>query len=163
MANTDNPNGFSLAKNATGQPVIQSFAIAASQTITKGDAVILASGLVQIAVATSGALLGVAQETITSGASVTRADDRILVAVGTPANIFEGQCSGDSAATSVGAECDIEGATGVMQVNENASVEDVLQIIGLKSDVDADFTIGTNDRVFFTITRSQYDGRVAER
>jgi len=41
-------------------------------------------------------------------------------------------------------------------VNENASVEDVICIVGLRSDEDPKLTIGTNDRVRFVIIRSQY-------
>lgn len=156
MANTDNPNGFKLVSHLSGVPQVFDFPVAASQTIAKGDAVILSSGLVEIAVATSGQLLGVAMESVTTGASVTRADDRIKVAVGCPSNVFSGQCSGDSTAALVGTACDIEGTTGIMEVNENATTEDVIQVVGLQSDDDADLTLGTNDRVYFVIHRSQW-------
>jgi predicted RecA/RadA family phage recombinase len=155
MANPDTPNGFTLVRSDYGQAVVVHYPVAASQTIAKGDAVILSSGLVNIAVATSGALLGVAAASITTGASVTR-DDTVPVWVALPGHVFEGQCSGSTVASTLGSECDIEGATGVMEVNENASVEDVLQIVRLRSDYDIDLALGANDRVEFVIKRSQY-------
>ncbi len=155
MANPDAPNGFTPIRSDSGQSAVVWYPVAASMTIAKGDMLILASGLVEIAVATSPALLGVAATAIVTGGSVTRAD-KVGVYVGTAGQVFEGQCSGDSVATSVGAQADIEGATGAMEVNENASVEDVICIVGLRSDEDPKLTIGTNDRVRFVIIRSQY-------
>lgn len=155
MANPNNPNGFRPVRTDSGQMAVVWYPVAASQTIAAGDAVILASGLVQIGLATSGALLGVAASAIVTTGSVTRAD-KVAVYVGTPGTVFEGQCEGDSAATSVGATCDIIGATGAMEVDENASVEDVLCIVGLKSDEDPKLALGTNDIVRFVIIRSQY-------
>jgi len=155
MANTDIPNGFRVSSNQYGQAAVMHFPVAASQTITKGDAVILATGLVQIGVLTSPQLLGIANNSLTTGGSVTRADT-ISVTVALPGIIFEGQCSGDSAAALVGTACDIEGATGIMEVNENATTEDVIQIVGLKSDEDPKLTLGTNDIVRFVVLRSQF-------
>jgi len=155
MANTDIPNGFSVSSNQYGQAAVIHFPVAASQTIAKGDAVILASGLVQIAVATSPQLLGIADAAITTSGSVDR-DDTVAVVVALPGIVFEGQCSGDSTAALVGTACDIEGATGVMEVNENATTEDVIQVVGLRSDEDPEYTLGTNDRVRFVVLRSQF-------
>lgn len=155
MANPDTPNGFRPVRTDSGQSAVVFYPVAASQTIAKGDAVILASGLVQIAVATSPQLLGVAASLKVTTGSVDRTD-RIAVHVAIPGQVFEGQVSGDSTAALVGTTADIEGATGVMEVNENASVEDVVNIVGLKSDEDETLTLGTNDVVRFTIIRSQY-------
>lgn len=156
MSNSDNPNGFSYVRSLTGQMAPISMPLAASQTINKGDALILSSGLVAIALATSGALLGIAAEDASSGASPTRADDRILVYPAVAGAIFEGQVSGSSTAGLVGTTCDIEGTTGIMEVNEDASVEDVLQVVGLASDDRDELTLGANDRVYFEIIRSQW-------
>lgn len=155
MANPDTPNGFTVSSNQYGQNAVIHFPVAASQTIAKGDMVILASGLVQIGLATSPLLLGVADASITTGGSVTRADT-VPVTVALPGIIFEGQCSGDSTAGLVGTACDIEGATGGMEVNENATTEDVIQVVGLRSDEDIDLALGTNDRVRFIVLRSQF-------
>ncbi len=163
MANTDNPNGFKLVRNTTGQPYTVSLPIAASQTIAKGDAVIISSGLIEIAVATSPLIHGVAAESVTSGGSVTRADDQILIYPAIPSNIFSGQCSGDSTAALVGTAVDIEGTTGIMEINENATTEDVAQIVGLESDVSDDLALGTNDRVHFIWLRSSYNPVLAAK
>jgi len=48
-----------------------------------------------------------------------------------------------------------------MEVNENASVEDVVRIVGLGSDKREELDLGLNDRVYFTIIRSQWNGYVA--
>ena len=154
MANPDTPNGFRPVRSDSGQSAVVFFSVAASQTIAKGDAVILASGLVEIAVLTSPQLLGVAASAKVT-TTVTRAD-RIAVYVAIPSQTFEGQCSGSSTAALVGTACDIEGATGVMEVNENATTEDVIQITGIRSDEDVTTALGLNDIVRFVILRSQY-------
>ena len=163
MANTDIPNGFKVEHNQYGQAAVVHFPMAASKTITKGDAVILASGLATIGVATSPQLLGIAAESKTTTATVTRTGDTLAVVVALPGIVFSGQCSGDSAANLVGTACDIEGATGVMEVNENATTEDVIQIVGLSSDKSNDLTLGTNDRVEFIILRSAYNPVLADK
>jgi hypothetical protein len=162
MANADKPNSFKYVRSLTGQMAPVDMAIAASQTIAKGDPVIdNGSGLVAIATATSGALLGIAAEAVTSTASVTRAADRIAIYPGVDTAIFDGQCSGSSVATLVATDVDIEGSTGIFEVNENATTEQVIRIVGLVSDKAADLDIGANDRVYFIIKRSQWNGYVA--
>lgn len=162
MANPNNPNSFSLSRSDYGQAVVVHYPVAASQTIAKGDAVILTSGLVNIGLAGSGALLGIAAASAVTGGSVTRTADTIPVWVALPGHVFEGQCEGDSVAATLGATADIIGATGVMEVDENASVEDVIQIVRLRSDYDPiNYDIGTNDRVEFVIIRSQYASLLA--
>lgn len=162
MANADKANSFRYVRSLTGQMVPVDMAIAASQTIAKGDPVIdNGSGLVAIATATSGALLGIAAEAVTSTGSVTRADDRIAIYPGVDTAIFDGQCSGDSVATLVATDVDIEGSTSAFEVNENATTEQVIRIVGLVSDKAPDLDIGTNDRVYFIIKRSQWNGYVA--
>lgn len=46
-------------------------------------------------------------------------------------NLFIGQCSGTPASGMEGELKDIEGATGVMEVNENATTEQVIEIVDL--------------------------------
>ena len=163
MANKDNANGFSLAKSLLGQMVPISLPLAASQTIAKGDAVIFSSGLVAIALSSSPQLLGIAAEDGSSDASPVRADDRILIYPAIPGAIFEGQCSGDSTAALVGTAVDIEGTTGIMEVNENSTNEDVIQIVGLVSDDREELALGTNDRVYFVILRSAFRPTLADK
>jgi hypothetical protein len=150
MANIDNPNGFKLISSGTQGPQIVSRALAATQTIAKGDAVIDdTNGLVAIAVATSPLLLGVSVAGGTT-ASLTN----LKFAPGVPWNVFEGQCSGTYTATMRFSAVDIEGTTGIMEVNENATTEDVIQIVG--ENPDQDTPVGLNSRVYFIILRSYW-------
>ena len=67
-----------------------------------------------------------------------------------PDTEFVGQCSGDSVQTIVNTACDIEGTTGIMEVNEDATTEDVIWITGLLPQDE----VGTNGRVLFKIYRT---------
>ena len=71
-----------------------------------------------------------------------------------PGVVFEGQCSGTYAASIRYTSVDIEGTTGIMEVNENATTEQVIHVIG---PVDGT-TIGANSRVQFVIARSAFTG-----
>ena len=149
MANTDNPNRFMCVKSDFGPIKIEEGLVATGQTITKGDALIISSGLIQIAVATSGAIYGVAAESVTSAA----AGSNIKFIPALPWYIFEGQCSGSFAADQRGGTADIEGTTGIMEVNEDASVEDVLVMVREHPDA----TVGSaSAQIYFRWIRSAY-------
>ena len=148
MANVDNPNGFKCVKSDTGIIQIEEGLVATGQTITKGDAIIIASGLIQIALATSGLIYGVAAESVTSAA----AGSNIKFIPSLPIYIFEGQCEDVYAATDRAIQCDIIGATGAMLLDEDASVEDVAVIIRET----AETTIAADARVYFRWIRSSY-------
>ena len=149
MANTNNPNGFMCVKSDFGPIKIEEGLVATGQTITKGDALIISSGLIQIAVATSGAIYGVAAESVTSAA----AGSNIKFIPALPWYVFEGQCSGSFAATHRGGTADIEGTTGIMEVNEDASVEDVLVMVREHPDA----TVGSaSAQIYFRWIRSAY-------
>ena len=149
MANTDNPNGFMCVKSDFGPIKIEEGLVATGQTITKGDALIISSGLIQIAVATSEAIYGVAAESVTSAA----AGSNIKFIPALPWYVFEGQCSGSFAATHRGGTADIEGTTGIMEVNEDASVEDVLVMVREHPDA----TVGSaSAQIYFRWIRSAY-------
>jgi hypothetical protein len=154
MANTDNPNGFKVWKSGAGSsPKIKWMPANASQTIEKGDAVILnTTGDLNIAVSDSGALYGVAAGDVTTTAADEQTKFPVYVFDGITE--FIGQCSGTFAASLVGDFVDIEGATGVMEVNENAGTEKVLQIIGYHPSDE----IGANTRAVFKCVLSQYQG-----
>ena len=150
MANTDNPNGFMCVKSDFGTIKIEEGLVDTSQTITKGDALIItAAGLIQIAVATSPLIYGVAAESVTSAA----AGSNIKFIPALPWYVFEGQCSGSFAATHRGGTADIEGTTGIMEVNEDASVEDVLVMVREHPDA----TVGSaSAQIYFRWIRSAY-------
>ena len=155
MANSDNPNGF-FPFSTGGQLVVKEFQVNDTQTIAKGDAVILSSGKASIALSNSGTLLGVS--TMPKVTATAAATDVIQVAVGDHNNAFRGQCSGTFAVAShVGAPVDIEGTTGIMEVNEDANTEKVVQVFGYALEDE----VGANTHVYFTILRSAYNGLVA--
>ena len=122
----------------------------------KGDAVIQSGADVTMAVSNSGALYGIA------GADGAIADV-VPIFVGDRNNVFIGQVTAaDVSAVAWPIECDIEGGTGAMTINHDASTEDVIYVIEpVSEDDDTDTTDGC--RVYFQILRSTYDFLVAAR
>jgi hypothetical protein len=158
MANVDNPNGFYLDYSMAGHAELVAgniYKAAAAVTITRGDAVIedaATAGKTDIALSNSGLLLGVADETHAWTAAEALVGDDVLFYPAVPWLVFNGQCSGTYALTLRYQGCDIEGATGIMEVNENAAAESVIYIIG----EDPNTEIGLNSRVKFIVIRSSY-------
>lgn len=122
----------------------------------KGDAVIQSGADVTLAVSTSGALYGIAGADGAIG-------DSVPIFVGDRNNVFIGQITAaDVSASAWPLECDIEGASGAMLVNHDASTEDVIYVIEPVSEDDqTDATDGC--RVYFQILRSTYDLLIAAR
>ena len=154
MANSDVPNGFKPAYTLSGgPPAIAWLPVAATQTLAKGDAVTFASGLIAISTATSGTIDGVM-----AGPSVLATTPALVpVYLANSDTVFEGQCSGDSANALIGTAVDIEGTTGIMEVNENATTEAVIRII----EMHPNDSLGTNGRVRFLVEKSAINGYVA--
>lgn len=155
MANYDNPNGFRWVKSLVGSantPEIVTMKLAASQTIAIGDALTVSSGFVAIATSSSGTILGVADSSCTSSAE----GDPIMVIPATPWNVFEAQCSGTYSAAIRFTDVDIEGTTGIMEVNENTTTEKVFHVIGESGDYNN--SIGANTRVLGIFKKSAYLG-----
>lgn len=151
MANYDNPNGFKCYDAIAGEITLKPGTLAESQTIAKGDALIISSGQLQIALATSGLIHGVSAEAATTGAGETK---EIIFYPVDHNNRFEAQCSGTFALSLIGSTVDIEGTTGIMEVNENATTEQVFQIQGYVKDGENE--IGANTRVIGDFVRSSY-------
>ena len=122
----------------------------------KGDAVIQSGADVTLALSNSGALYGVAGADAAIG-------DTVPIFVGDRNNVFVGQITAaDVSASAWPLECDIEGGTGAMLVNHDASTEDVIYIIEpVAEDDKTDTTTGC--RVYFQILRSTYDLLIAAR
>lgn len=125
MGQANNQKGL-YPLNETNAPLL-SMRIAASQTITKGDAVILSSGKIAIGLAGSAELCGVAAETKTSGGTVADSD-RILVWWNSD-TIFRVRADGDTSAVTEGTARDIIGATGAMELDADAAATSVLVIV----------------------------------
>lgn len=158
MANTDNPNGFYLSYSMVGHSELVEgdiYKAAAALTITRGDAVIEdggTAGKVDIALEDSDLLLGVSVQSSVWTAAQAAAGDTILFYPAVPWLVFNGQCSGTYALTDRYDPCDIEGTTGIMEVDEDDTTESVIQILG----EDTNTEIGANSRVRFIIIRSSY-------
>ena len=160
MANVDNPRGFEWVSNlygGTGGPQVLKLKTANTQTIAAGDAVILASGYVSIALSDSDTILGVAASAVTSSSE----GDDIWVIPAMPGYLFRAQCSGTLSQALLLGPADIEGATGVMEVNEDANVEDVLQIVDL--DRSERNSIGANSDVIVRFIRSEFADTIAAK
>jgi len=128
--------------------------VAASQTIAKGDFIILnTGGDLNIALAASAALYGVAMHAVTT----TAANEQTQIAFW-PAKLgaqFIGYCSGTGAETLRGDFVDLEGATGAMMVDENAGSTKVLQYIRSYTEEAA---AGSRCPAVVAVVKSTYDG-----
>lgn len=160
MANVDNPNGFFLDYSMVGHSELAKGNIykgAAALTITRGDAVIedgTTAGKVDIALSTSGLLLGVSAETSVWTAAQALAGDDILFYPAAPWLVFNGQVDTGTAyaLTYRYATADILGTTGIMEVDLDGGSTYVIYIIG----EDPNSAIGANTRVKFIIQKSSY-------
>ncbi len=100
--------------------------VAATQTLTKGDAVILSigSGLVSIGLAASAELCGVIAQD-----SVLQASGTLVAVYANPNEKFIGNADADSSASVAGAYVDLVGATGAMLLDVGLSVTDVFTLV----------------------------------
>lgn len=158
MANTDKPNGFRPVKEIYSPTKYEA---AASQTIAKGDAVVKdANGQITI-YSSGGAVAGVAATSVSGSA----AGDEIFV-YDNPEQKFEGQCSGTGALNDITDTAtlanafDIEGTTGIMEIDEDASLNDLVQVLELGRDPSTGDVseAGANTRFYFRWTRSAHQG-----
>ncbi len=147
-ANVDNPNGcLPSTFFGQGQATFAAYEAAAAQTIVEGDPVKLdGSGQVVIATAADSSLLGFAK----SAVSASTVGDTIYI-YNNPSQVFQCQCSGTFAITLMGSAVDLEGSTGIFEVNENASVTKAVRIVGFNV---AD-SVGLNSRVYIQLNMSK--------
>jgi len=163
MANPDIPCGFTPTRALDGGPIIATLGnAAASQTVAVGDACIMSSGAYSIAASTSGSLAGV----VAPQAGVTRLGGNCISSSTLnddfwfydERHVFAGQCSGTYAVDCRHKLCDIEGTTGIMEVNEDATTETVIQIL---KEILGTFggrtglVVGANSMVEFVIHKAQ--------
>lgn len=140
--------GFKPFRHPGGTPPIHAYLHSASDAsaIAAGDAVIIDGsypGYVDIAASNSGQLLGVAQNACAASTAGT------VYVYDDPATEFVGTCSGTSAQTLINTDVDIEGGTGAMYVNEDATSEQVVHINELYD------AAGSNGQVVFQIHRHE--------
>ena len=149
--------GFQLAYTTTGGPAIIEWKEVKTAAVKYGDSVVIDpnDGKVSIGLAASGTLYGVAA----AGGAI---GGKIPIWVGTETNVFMGRPNADATGIDIPLNCDIIGATGAQLLNIGADAKEVVRILGYVPTDDA--TDDTNHpRVFFTIIRSSYDGRVAAK
>lgn len=128
--------------------------VAASQTIARGDWIILnANGDINIALANSAALYGVAMHAVVTTAADEQTEIKFWPA--RKGAQFIGYCSGTPTKAMRGVLCDIEGATGAMMVDENAGTTDVLQFV---RDYSEEAAMAARSPVIVEVAKSQYDG-----
>lgn len=124
---TYNPYGFMPVDPESAH--IEYYPVATTQTLAKGDPVILSSGQVAVAVAASSTeLLGVMAEdaaSLTAGVLVAVYDD--------PDTVFYGRASADASAVAIGYHADLSGTTGAFVINVAASSQDLFCILGVKA------------------------------
>lgn len=155
MANVDNASGFVVA-NASGGPVPIKYGTTKSNlTLTAGDLIImLTTGLIDIAVAGSTAIHGLCVQSVTAVAATQKT---VAYVPALETIEFEGQCSGTMAQTDIGEAVDIEGTTGIMEVNEDANSTAVIRITDLAKNTGN--AVGANARVKFVVNKSSYTGQ----
>jgi len=155
MANLNRPHGFAfeyLLGSSGAAPLVDG-TLDTNVSIVPGDALAESTtGYLTIATATSAAIKGVSASTVAGAAGVR---PKILLIAALPNAVFSGQCSGTGAQTNVGEDVDIEGTTGIMQLDENASSLKVVHIIGLKPDS----ALGANAEFLFVWKASQFTGQ----
>ena len=155
MANLDNPNGFVVARsNSVVVPLVKGLT-GSNVTLADGDFIVkLTTGLIALATSSSTTLHGVCAKAVVGVAGV-RQECWFVPALETIE--FEGQCSETMAQTDIGEAVDIEGTTGIMEVNENANATGVIRITGLANGLKN--AIGANARVRVVVNKSSYTGQ----
>ena len=156
MANKDLPNGFRAVMSGSGSPPpVFEVMTAANLALNPGDFLtMLSNGTVTITTSSSTSIFGLCQSKVSAESGVSK---KIRYIPALDDLIYEGQCSGTFTPVNVGESVDIEGTTGIMEVNEDAQSTGVIRIVGLAKGVDN--AAGANARVNFTITKSQWNGQ----
>jgi hypothetical protein len=132
MANTLQP-GAEVVGNLSGSNTYaqKEYFVKASQTITKGDLVLIAAGFVDIATAGS-RVFGIAEQTVVGNAGGT---SRILVTLVEPGTIFRMRFDQDTTtctAAHEGTYFNLVGATGAMMVDSNTTSATTGQLFCIK-------------------------------
>lgn len=116
---TDTSAGFRFRYRESRQPpTIQTLTMATTETLTKGDMVNLESGLVDLAVTTDTALIGIVLETKSGTASTTTID--CITDEDAVYGVY------DANARLKGATLDLSGATGAQTVGASVNKEFVV-------------------------------------
>ena len=128
MANRDNPYGFKAVRNLNDGAIPKWKGKLLSNTIvTSGDAVMAASGYVALTnIVATNAVLGVIDSI--QATSITTTNPDVYFTPSMDGIVFRGQCSGAPTQATVFTNCDIEGTTGIMEINEDATSLNVVKV-----------------------------------
>jgi len=142
-------NLYGLVPAYPDKAKIEYYPVATTQTLAKGDPVILSSGQIAVAVSNSSAeICGVMAQASASAAAGT------LVAVyDDPDTVFFARASADASGVAIGAELDLAGTTGAFVVNVAGSTQDLFTFMGVKagddnSEVGAHLKVKINKHAF---------------
>lgn len=158
MANVDKPNGFrahSMMGAGTGAFPLFTGTTDSNVSCVPGDPLFLTSdGTITVASASSTGIYGVAQQALT-GATGVRKSIKFIPAI--DSIVWSGQCSGTYTPVNAGESVDIEGSTGIFEINEDAQSIGCARIVGLEGGLNN--AAGANARVLFTWAKSQWMGQ----
>lgn len=156
MANVDNANGFYMVLDMAGHgEQLKDITPKADATLAAHDAIIKSSETATIALANSGAILGVWMGPAVASGTLADGQSKGLYWPALPWYLFEGQCSSDTAeddSSHIFYACDIEGTTGVMELDLDDQTESVAYIVGRNPETEE----GTHARMYFFFQRSEY-------
>lgn len=148
MANKDNPNGFSVYECDYPAVPTEKGILKNATVIAGGDALIIGTdGYVDIAVAASTKIAGIAKYAATGDGSTY-----IRYTPALPGIKFVGQCSGTMAQTDIGEAVDLEGTTGIMEINEDANSTGVIMPVRIHPED----SVGANARLIFRFYKSHW-------
>lgn len=155
MANTNNPHSFLFEKDEHGGvPHLKRYKTASNTTIAPGDPLVISSGYLKLAGATSTGIFGFALEAVTG---VTGTRDSVAIIPALSSYVFSAQHGGTLNVTHgyVGKRCGISSSTGVFALNLAATTS-VLQVLGLKPGS----AWGTYCQLMLAVVRSTYEGSI---
>lgn len=154
MANYDHPNGFRpymMFGHGGVQPTWHGL-LKSNTLVSTGDALYATAGYVTPTATTDKYVVGVATF---KNATSTTTNVSALFYPAVDWIYFEGQCSGTMTQAKVWTEVDIEGTRGIQEVNEDATSNKNVLLIG----VDPRSSIGANTRVVFLWSKSKFTGK----
>lgn len=148
---TDNANGFKFHSCLYGgaAPIYKAL-LASSTAITTGDMLRGSAGYADLSnISATDALLGVSKSVKTSAQS--NANPEITFVPALPGVLFSGNDSGTPTQALIWTKCDIEGTTGIMEVNSDASSVECILLTALKED---ESTFAANSNLVFQVVTS---------
>lgn len=150
MANIDSAHGFVVETSFDSGSGIPTWYgdVKAGQTFVVGDPLAASSGYVRIATA-GDCIVGVAAQNCSSLSAGTN----VKFVPALPNIVFSAQTSGEMAQGYIYSLCDIEGTTGIFEVNNDSNTYGTVRIIG-KKDV-GNTSLGTWCEVLVVFQRTK--------